>query len=613
MALERSSRKLGVLTFVLAGIALIGGVILLRSRLQTAAEVQFSKPPSPMPGAGATPSVTLQQSAALPPEIPTRTRAQRVAATRALIHEAQARWKMGWAKEYQILPPLPKDKEFWSLIEALKKELGPEAAAVLSDLIDEAAAPRTEQLYTALLAGLKDPAALARLGALASATGKLRNTRGLALYGLGLLGTESAWKAAQEAWEKDSVVRQPFLCLGMGLFGDRGFHLILKEAEGAPKGTGWAVMIGLPPSGVRDRLLEILESPKDDGLRRGALNSLMEEPDAKTVSRLFDLLERPDRPKYLLNSLQNVFIYGFSLEADPRLLERVLSTWESLTPELRWALWCDPAVRRANPGAMDSLPPPSDFKYTYLYSLASDPARQGQVADYVCGHISEGSLNWLEGAFSRQNGFTDPSLAALARSEALRSPGEEGGRQGVAWRALAIGPSEARIDALADASKLCEHLPREVDRLHLVANMSSAGPDAAPVAVDLLRRETDPLVRMELMVTALSTPGREAEIRTVAGADIDQILSGMTDTAMRFAVAYPGQRHEGLKRYAELVRQVFSAYGTPADIPKIREYFSALLVPNALRTGKDGLDDVESREWLKDDILESIDAIRARN
>jgi hypothetical protein len=144
--------------------------------------------------------------------------------------------------------------------------------------------------------------------------------------------------------------------------------------------------------------------------------------------------------------------------------------------------------------------------------------------------------------------------------------------------------------------------------------MADMGPEAAPVAIELLRRETDPIVRLELMVTALSTPGREAEIRTLAAADVDQILSGVTDTGMRYVAAFPlGGISYGLDRYADLVRQVFSAYGTPADIPKIQEYFSALLIPDTLRSGKDAINDVNCRERLKAGILESIDAIRARN
>lgn len=608
--MKHSSRKRGVLIFVLAGIALIGGIIILSSRPQPGATEPPSASKPQMPGAGKTPSMPLPQSLVLSLEIPTRSRAQMVAATRKRIYETRARWTMGWAR-HGFSAPLPKHQEFWSLIEALKKDLGPEAPAVLSDLIDEAVAPRTKELYAALLAGLKDPSALARLAALASATGNSGDTRGLALYGLGLLGSETAWTAAQGIWEKETSTNRYSLYSGMALFGERAFPLFLKEAESAPKGQEGYAMSWMEPSGVRDRLWEILESTKEDDLRSAAMGVLLREPDAATVSRLFDLFKNPDQLKYT-SHLQILFARGYSMEADPGLLERVLSNWESLTPDLKWALWCDPAVRRARPGAIDALSPPDDFNLSYLYSLANDPARQGQLIDYARSHGSSGvSLLILSNAY-RQNGFTGPSLAAFARAEALRPPGEESGCQDLAWKVLSDGPSEALSEALADASKLYDHLPRETDRINLVENLASMGPKAAPVAVELLRRETDPIVRLELMVTALSTPGREAEIRTLAAADVDQILSGVTDTGMRYVAALGGISC-GLDRYADLVRQVFSAYGTPADIPKIQEYFSALLIPDTLRSGKDAINDVNCRDRLKAGILESIDAIRARN
>ena len=57
------------------------------------------------------------------------------------------------------------------------------------------------------------------------------------------------------------------------------------------------------------------------------------------------------------------------------------------------------------------------------------------------------------------------------------------------------------------------------------------------------------------------------------------------------------------------------AAGNPADIPKIRDYFSfsGLVIPATLRSGKGALDDEDCREILNAGILESIDAIRARN
>jgi len=611
----RSRVLLSVL--ILAGIALLGGISFLRRRLPPEGSERtsaLSTPGAILPG-------TSKPASEAASGQPARSRAQLVAAARKRIQDAKARWAPWWINQRRLGPPLPKIPEFWSLVESLKRDLGPDAAAVLSDLIDEAAAPRTEQLYIALLAGLKDPAAEPRLASIASALEKSLDSRyakGLAVYGLGLLKTESAWKVALAAFEKDDSNGRSIFYSGLGLFGERALPFLLKEAESAKfQGNNWAAMMWIQGPGVRDRLWEIVESTKDNDLRGGALQALTREPDSGSVARLFDLLDHPDRPsgvrvdvKGRLNSL--FAAEGYSLEGEPRLLAQLLARWESLAPDVRWALLCDPAVRRAKPDELSAAAPPADFKYTYLHALANDPARHGQMADYVRSHLDRGSLMWSFNVLGEKNGFTDPSLAALARAEALRLPEGKDGDQGWAWRVLSLGPSDARSEALAELSRVYDLLPREADRLRVTTEMACAGPDAGPAALNLLRKESNPTIRLDLILTALSTPGREAEVRAIAAGDVDQILSGATDAGIRYAAAYPGSAWEGLNRYAELVRQVFSAYGTAADIPRIRKYFDALLVPDALRSGKNGLEDDECREWLQAGILESIDAIRAK-
>jgi hypothetical protein len=219
----------------------------------------------------------------------------------------------------------------------------------------------------------------------------------------------------------------------------------------------------------------------------------------------------------------------------------------------------------------------------------------------------------------RHPGLPDPALLELARKETLRLTGEHEGGPEWAWRALLSAPAEIRAEALADVAQTALALPAESDRLKLVARLAVAGPDAAPVALDLLRKETSPSVRLELLGTALSIPGHEEELRSLARSEIDQILGGATESGLRYAAEHPEGKEDGIVRYGALIRQVFSAYGRLEDIPRIREYSARMVMPEAF--GGNEPPPANPADWrradyyrgdLQDEIQNSIDAIRAR-
>jgi hypothetical protein len=308
-----------------------------------------------------------------------------------------------------------------------------------------------------------------------------------------------------------------------------------------------------------------------------------------------------------------------SLESSPLLLDRILAHWESWPDNLKWSLLCDPAVRSAKPEEIDRLPPPQSRNDAYIDALISDPSRQGRLADYAASRPEDETMMYIMSHLERHGGFSDPALVDLARKETLRLTGDDEGRQYWAWRALLAAPAEIRAQALEDVGRVALELPRESDRLRLLAGLSYAGPDAAPVAVDLLRKETNPSVRFELLGTALSVPGHEEELRTLARSEIDQILGGVSDPGLRYAADHPEGKDDGIARYGALIRQVFSAYGTPEDIPRIREYSSRMVMPETFGGNRPPPANPESwrrsdyyRGNLQDEILNSIDAIRAR-
>jgi hypothetical protein len=625
MIVGDSSRRRSIVlaTLLLFGLSLLGIVILRRSpgnRPET--QNRSLVPPR---GAGGSASRHVLPSATRGPGASPLPKAELVGWARYRIHQESARWKFSWALSRYLWAPLPKEPKFWALVEELKRELGPEAAGVLSDLVDEAAAPRTKEMFTALMAGLKDPAAEARLATLASVSEEDVRTRGLALYGLGLLNTDSSWKAALASWQSGSPAGRSNFYSGLGLFGDRAAVFLLKEAETAgsePSKSEALAEISGP--GARDRLWEIAEASEDRALRFGAVRALVRDSSSEAVSRLFDFIEDPNRPadrrRDVGFALGELFQRGYALDAAPGLLDRVLSRWNDLPSGLQWSLLCNPAVRQAKPDAIDTLEPPQGRNDAYIQVMASDPARQAQLAVYAASHPQDDTLRSAFGALSNQSGPSDPALIALVRREALRISGEDDGQSAWAWSALRAATAEVRGEALRDAARLAGELSGESDRMRLVSRLFVAGPDAGPVAIDLLRKETSPMIRLELMTTALAIPGNEEQVQSLARAEIEQILSGVTDAGLRYAAGHPEGKDEGLDRYGELVRRVLGAYGTLEDIPKIPEYFSQLVIPPALRagdkvsaTGEYNRGNDYYRDRLQDDILDSIDAIRARN
>src|SRR4051812_6547861 len=131
-----------VVVLVVGVAALLGLLALLRGR-----EILGpAESPNRTSGAAAEPAVPgpdarpVSGSAA-----PKRSREELRLAARRKIHLEQLRWTFPWGRSRYLSAPLPKEPGFWALVAALKSDLGADAAAVLSDLIDEAVASRTEE------------------------------------------------------------------------------------------------------------------------------------------------------------------------------------------------------------------------------------------------------------------------------------------------------------------------------------------------------------------------------------------------------------------------------------------------------------------------------------
>jgi hypothetical protein len=77
-----------------------------------------------------------------------------------------------------------------------------------------------------------------------------------------------------------------------------------------------------------------------------------------------------------------------------------------------------------------------------------------------------------------------------------------------------------------------------------------------------------------------------------------------------WAILHPGGQREGLGKAVALIRDLFGSFGTPADIPMIRDFPErvvdervALVEPSVLRSIRDD---------VRQGVQEAIDMIRAR-
>ena len=515
----------------------------------------------------------------------------------------------------------------------LEKSLGDDLVPALRELFKVAPSTRHRELYIALMAALKNPQLEGLLHSIASNPGRSARGRGLALYALGLIGTESAWESAKDAWAKIGSKRSPGMYWGLGLFGDVALPTLLKEAERLAKTrkSGWAdgALSVLRPGQDKSELKKLFEQHPSSVVRKGVLRALLHQPDEETLGYLFDALSQPRDEatrNMLVAALGDVLrIREINLEANEKLFGLLRSQMSSYPVKLQLALYSYPELRAHLPeDLLDHMPSSnSSESLFFVWALASDETGHSRLADLV---KQGGGFVLIDtySALDEYGAFDNEQLASTLSGIAL-DPSQEPGSRDFAWRTLAFDKGGARVQAITRAPDVYYNLENDLDRMSFVGSLQHAGTDAVPVLVELLKAEQSPLVRLELISTILSISGTLLDSETIRAMEplISNELSNLQSPSgqlwMQYAITNPRGWADGVNISARLVRNLYAAYGTPDQIPEIQNFGSSFQVPEHLaqehqipatalqQLAAGGLQAVFHRA-----VVESIEVIRVR-
>jgi len=540
-----------------------------------------------------------------------------------------------WFSSRSVGVPFSPRRDLWEFFAKVKKELGDDCVPTLVALSETSESEFYQQFYLAILAGVKDPRAEGKLRALAGDRSLNPALRDLGVYGLGLLGTDSAWAAMKQIWagiHEESPRFRSTAYAALGHFGNRGAEIIVKDAlsqvskGNIQSGAGllWNVR------GADQKVLEelIKENPSVH-VRRGAIFSLSTELDSSRLSLFTDLITTspdPETRKAALEQLSVALRFSYqSLGKFPENVAQLVANYAALPPELQIALHADLTIR-------DKLPLPLDrvlsnagtlsplARRNYVSALAADPKLHSQLAAFLgregksLQDTSQMSSDALRSIEHRADGFSSVELGKSLGALALDPQDYE---NGATWDLLAVGPASAKAAVVDQYSTLYHAHSGETERVTVLNNIKKLGAVATPALLEVARTESYPLAKMEAARAILSIPENQAnlsvteELRSVRAADWDQILEGRSTLGIQYAMTHPFGKEEGLIRFAGMVRDIYSVYGKPGQEPEIRSYADRMYIPEYIQKN-----DPRTAAWMRKTVrqilAQSIDEIRAR-
>lgn len=535
-----------------------------------------------------------------------------------------------WLSERMIGIPFTDSPRMWKFFSELRGALGEDSAPTLAGLIRGAQSPYYRDLYTFFMVGIKDPMAETYLRNLALDREAPTSQRELAVYGLGLLATDSAYAVLQglsRQEDEDSNVKNA-VPLAMGRMGGKGTEAVLKEAlartdKRSSKSAGYLLT---QVRGADARTLEdLVRTSPDESIRRGALFNLSIDPDSSRLGFLVELAMNSQDPELAHLAISQfcaaVRIGVLDLKKYPEILSGLVKDYAKLPRDMMIALHAaGPLTRNAFPDDLDQLVagPGEELtseltQYNYYFALAADPGHHTRLGRYVSeASVPPLALELARMYFDRHGGFSDKdlgsSLAGIVSNPHLRA------YHPAAWGVLAHGPIDAKLDALRKASEFYLKHPEE-DRMRVIQQMSWVGAEATPVLLDLLKTEPSRLVKIHLASAVLARLENQrdaavaAKLRSLFGKELDELLDGRTPLGMQYVMI----QHDvdaGVRHYAGFIRDLYATFGNRSREKEIRSFADRLLIPEYVLKN-----DYESASYIRqavnEVVLESIDEIRS--
>jgi len=349
------------------------------------------------------------------------------------------------------------------------------------------------------------------------------------------------------------------------------------------------------------------------------------ELDSSRISLLIDLATKsrdPESRALAASQFSAAIRIGFlDLQKYPDNLASLIAMYDSLPRELQIALHStSSSIRASLPDDLDKLVSDpnealaSDLtQYNYYFAMAADPGRHARLGRYFAeGLLPPLAFDLARVYLDRHGGFTDKDFGD-ALAGIVGNPDMESLHQG-AWNLLALGPSDAKANALSKMMGYYRSRPEGTERMKVARQAKVIGREATPVFLDLLRGETSPVARVELAASIVSRVDNQTDpevasaLRAVFGKEIDCLLGGRDPLGMQYVmVQLDGVKH-GVDRYAGLVRDLYSTYGSIAREGEIRSFADRIFIPEYV-VKNDEESAVYIRDAVRDIVSQSIDEI----
>lgn len=515
---------------------------------------------------------------------------------------------------------------FRKFIDELKEVLGEEAVPTLVGLVGEAESHFFKEACLTLMAGIKDPGAEQHLNEWALDSSMDSRLRGMALYGLAMLKTESAWQTVSGFRERLNQEKGPipyaYYC-ALAKFGDRAVPMLVEDAtaEATVGKKSLARFVLFSIDAADPRTLEALAKHPVAEVRQGVVAALARTMKADQLPGFLDLMAQEQHPASRRSALVQLNLALRSglldMAGAPDVVARLRAAYETFPLDVRLSLLASPALRAelgANLKDFASSPEVEtsrDLSVSLAYALAGEPSQHSHLARYFKEGGDRVALYYMKEALLKQGSFSDATLGEAVAKAALDPAAEE--LHFAAWELLGHGPESLRDRTLEGALRSYSSIPDENSRAHYVSALRTLGSASTPALLSLLENEKSSWVKLEAVSAVLQASrggGLVVSEERIANTLAPFFHPENPDVA-RYIVNHPEGFEEGLDTYAIALSDYYSRYGTSKEIPALQKYAELLYVPPDVTGDPERLERI--RKKIQQASLQSVDEIRLRD
>jgi hypothetical protein len=563
------------------------------------------------------------------------------AAARQIFRQIDDKIRAGenWLLDDGVNVGPPRTRRLRALLAKLTSQYGSDTPAILLQALRNASSERYQAIFAGLFSLIGAPDTVPQLRELAGDKKLPPAVRRWAYYGVAKADPE-AWSTLSSTFEEagktgDRALRESMLP-AISQMGSKAVPLLLQSNLSLRYLRG---------DDVRDQLQKIAVENGDPETRLSAIEALSRPWNAKGMPWVMEQISKTrsaGEKDNLLNRFGGSFIWEMQVGAEE---EAVPSTIDAnLTASIRdilarqpdadtLALLCRlPQIRESFPDWVQRLAPGGIKNQSQLSPWVLDAlARSSDTHTDLAVYLTKLKGTDFDKAF-RTVGFAvtvgQPSLSgtleALASQVALNPEASDRIRRS-AWTMMAHASDQDVEQHLRNFETVYSSTDSVETKSSLVRYVHDLGPKGTNMLVNLLKTEPDETVRWDIMSQVFDTPGILAnataleQVRPYADRLIGTVLSGddIVATApggLDLSALYVRRDKTfggALTDYSMLLEKLLSAYGTEADVDKIRAIPSKLYFPRYALPDDDHAKFIQSYLWRF--IEPATDSIRAHS